>query len=48
MLQREVQEDPLMEKDLGSSSRLNVTGEDLPSLKANGSSPVPSTLQTQS
>ena len=41
-LQREVQEDPLI------SSRLNVTGEATPSLKANGSAPVPSSLLTQS
>ena len=41
-LQREVQEDPLI------SSRLNVTGEATPSLKANGSAPVPSSLPTQS
>nr|VDC72860.1 unnamed protein product [Brassica rapa] len=48
MLQKEVQEDPLIsQQDLGSS-RLNVTGEVTPSLKANGSAPVPSSLPTQS
>ena len=47
MLQREVQEDPSISKELGSS-RLNVTGEATPSLKANGSAPVPSSLPTQS
>ncbi|KAF3586719.1 hypothetical protein F2Q69_00031916 [Brassica cretica] len=47
MLQRKVQEDPSISKELGSS-RLNVTGEATPSLKANGSAPVPSSLPTQS
>lgn len=47
MLQKEIQEDPLFSKDLGSA-RLNVTGEATPSLKANGSAPVPSSLPTQS
>lgn len=47
MLQKEVQDDPLISKDLGPS-RLSVTGEATPSLKANGSAPVPSSLPTQS
>jgi predicted O-linked N-acetylglucosamine transferase (SPINDLY family) len=47
MLQKEVHDDPLISKDLGPS-RVSVTGEATPSLKANGSAPVPSSLPTQS
>lgn len=47
MLQKEAQADPIISKDL-VTSRLNVNGEATPSLKANGSAPVPSSLPTQS